>query len=346
MPRALVVLALLLGSLLAPTFAALAQEPAGTPDPGAASPIPAASPAAAALAEFVREIDLGTGGLEHAAGGVAVTADGTLYVLDTLQNHIRVLDAAGNSVATWGESGAGPGQFDFGTVAFFWGDAAIGPDGNLYVLDSANARVQVLAPDGTVLREFGESGSGEGQFEAASGIDVDAAGRVYVADFANARVQVFDSDGQFVGAWAPDDSPFQNPTDVAVDGAGAVWVTDSGNAQIYRFDAEGAVQDVIGETEVGQLRQFLSPWGAAVDAAGNLYVAEYGGSRVLAFAPDGTPLGVIGGFGFGPGGFVSPIYLTIGPDGMLYVADEGTSRVLVFRLLPPLGAPTGTPVPA
>ena len=86
-------------------------------------------------------------------------------------------------------------------------------------------------------------------------------------------------------------------------------------------DPDGTVLGVIGESVAGQVRQILWPWGAAVDTAGNVYVAEYGGSRVRVFAPDGTPLGRIGEFGFGPGQFISPLYLTVAPDGLLYVAD-------------------------
>jgi DNA-binding beta-propeller fold protein YncE len=286
----------------------------------------------------VREIRLGTDALS-AAGGVAVAADGTLYVIDSLQDQIRVFDRNGTPIATWGERGEGPGQFMFEDRGYYWGDLALGPDGNLYVLDPFNGRVQVLAPDGTFLREFGEPGAGKGQLAAPSGIGNDGDGRVYVTEFGNRRLQIFDSGGQFLAAWAPSAAaggPFLAPADVAVDSAGTVWVTDARATRIYRLDPEGTVRGVVGESVAGQLRQILSPWGAAVDAAGNLYVAEYGGSRVRVFAPDGTPLGRIGEFGVGPGQFISPIYLTVGPDGLLYVADDDTRRVLVFRLLPPL----------
>ena len=107
----------------------------------------AATPGApAALAEYVREVSLAADPA-GAPGGMAIDAAGTLYVADTKNDRIRVFDAAGKPVGTWGSAGTGPGQFRF-QGAGFWGDVALGPDGNLYVLDTFNNRVQVLARTG------------------------------------------------------------------------------------------------------------------------------------------------------------------------------------------------------
>jgi tripartite motif-containing protein 71 len=302
---------------------------------------PASSPV---LAEYVFEIALDDAGLVSAPAGLAVDADGTLYVIDSLKNQIRVFDRDGKPVATWGERGSAPGQFRFTDGSDFWGDVALGPDGNLYVLDSFNDRVQVLGPDGTFLREWGETGTAAGQFVAPDGITVDRAGRVYVTDD---RVQIFDREGRFLAAWAPSEAegePLQDPADVAVDAAGMVSVTDHASDRIVRFDADGTVIEAIGETgdHPGQL---MGPWGVAVDAAGNLYVAEYHGNRIQVFAPDGTSLGILSRAGLQPGQVFSPISLTLSSDGgLLYVADEGNRRIQVFRLLPPLASGTATPV--
>jgi tripartite motif-containing protein 71 len=336
--------------IFAPMLAAAALQPAIAPDTtSAGSSMATASPAVAPeLAELVRTISLGTDS-SSAAAGLAVDAAGTLYVIDSLQNHISVFDPDGRLVATWGTSGSGPGQFRFqsGGGIGFWGDLAIGPDGNLYIVDPFNDRVQVLAPDGTFLRSWGEQGKEAGQFDGPSGIAVDRTGRVYVTEFGNRRLQVFDPQGHALASWTlpkTQGGPFEQASDVAVDATGTVLVTDSTRAHIDRFDAAGTHIDGFGE-QGAKLGQFFSPWGIAVDAAGNVYVAEYGGSRVQVLAPDGTPLGTIGAFGQ-PGQLSTPIYLTVGPDGLLYVADEGQHHVQVFRLLAPLSAAPATPAPA
>ena len=345
MRRLIVLVGVLLGSLvLGPLVCATAQE-VGTPEArSATSPVPGASPAAGpVLAEFVREIALGSD-VDSVAAAVAVDATGTIYVIDSLADHLRVFDGQGQPLATWGASGEAPGEFKFKEGGVFWGDLAIGPDGNLYILDPFNGRIQVWAPDGTYLRAFGELGEGEGQLAWPSGIGIDRAGRIYVTEFGNNRLQIFDADGQHLATWdlsTAERGRLQDPADVAVDADGTVTVTDMGTSQVVLFDAEG---NLIDELEP-RLGRFFSPWGIAVDAEGHVYVAEYGGSRIQVLAPDGTWVGSIGVTGTKPGQLNNPINLTIGPDGLLYVADESTRRVLVFRLLPPLGATLGTPAP-
>jgi DNA-binding beta-propeller fold protein YncE len=305
---------------------------------------PATPSSAPALAEFVAEIPL-SGGLRGSPAGVAVDANGTLYVTNSLNDQIRVFDRERTLIATWGESGAGPGQFQFEGYYGTYGDLAFGPDGNLYVLDPYNSRIQVLSPDGTYLRAWGEEGAGEGQFNLPTGIGIDTAGRVYVTELANKRLQVFDSEGQFLATWdgsEADGGPVQTPVDVAVDAAGIVSVTDFFKNRILRFDAAGAAIDTVGG-ELGQPGRLSEPGGIAVDPQGTLYVADNGSGQVQVFASDGTWLGGIESVATKRGAFPVPINLTIGADGLLYVADASNQRVQVFRLLPPLGSAKDTP---
>jgi sugar lactone lactonase YvrE len=307
---------------------------------------PAASPEAGpALAEFMGEISLDADGTSldldetdysSAAAGVAVADDGTLYVIDSLQDQIRVFDRDGTRVATWGEGGEGPGQYRFEQYGYSWGDLAIGPDGNIYVLDPFNSRIQVLGPDGIFLRQWGEPGSAEGQLDDPSGIGIDDAGRVYVAEMGNRRLQIFDSEGQFLDIWTPtadEGGPLQSPADVSIDAAGTVSVTEFDGNQVVRFDAKGAVIDRLGG-EIGQPGALKRPWGAALDGQDNLYVAN--GPQVQVFAADGSPRGVIAGVASEPDQFMRLLHVTVSSDGLLYVSDEPNRRVQVFRLLPPL----------
>jgi len=343
---------LLRPALLLPLFlGALGVE--DVPNTQAATPPPAGGEVW--VAELVTEIPLAPNraSRERAPKGIAVGADGTLYVIDAPNDRIQVLDRDANPVATWGERGNGPGQFRFQDGPCFFGDLAVGLEGNLYVTDPLNGRVQVFAPDGTVLAIWGEPGEEEGQFASPQGIAVDAAGRVYVTDTGKRQLQVFTRDGRFLVAWTPPADlvgPFWDLADVVVDAAGIVSVTDYANDQVYRFDpAETAllaparpIAHRFGETGT-HLGQLTDPRGVAIDAQGNLYIAESGGHRIQVFAPDGTPLGTVGSVGLGPGQFIAPTDLTVSPDGLLYVADEGTSRVQVFRLLTPRAPMVGTP---
>ena len=68
---------------------------------------------------------------------------------------------------------------------------AIGGDGNVYVADTLNHRIQVFDPEGRFLCKWGTEGKGDGQFNEPLGLAIDGAGNVYVADAHNDRIQVF-----------------------------------------------------------------------------------------------------------------------------------------------------------
>jgi len=71
----------------------------------------------------------------------------------------------------------------------------VGKDGNLYVVDSGNSRVQKFNSTGTFVGKWGSSGNSDGQFNGARGLCVDGSGNVYVADYGNNRIQKFASNG-------------------------------------------------------------------------------------------------------------------------------------------------------
>ena len=74
---------------------------------------------------------------------------------------------------------------------------AVDAQGDVYVADWRNDRIQKFTPDGQFVASFGESGQGEGQFHRPSSVAVDTEGYIYVADWGNERVQVLGPDGSF-----------------------------------------------------------------------------------------------------------------------------------------------------
>jgi DNA-binding beta-propeller fold protein YncE len=143
------------------------------------------------------------GGLEGSADWVrptalAVRADGRrIYVVDTggveSESHrICEHDARGQLLRTIGRRGDAPGHFNLPA------DAAIGPDGTLWVLDAGNFRVQAFDEQGRWLRQFGSAGNGLGQLARPRGLAVCMEGLVHVADALLCNVQVFQPDGQLL----------------------------------------------------------------------------------------------------------------------------------------------------
>jgi sugar lactone lactonase YvrE len=77
-------------------------------------------------------------------------------------------------------------------------DTAIGPDGSLFVTDGyGNSRVVKFSSTGSLMKYWGDRGTGNGQFNTPHSIVIDNNANLYVADRQNNRVQVFDTDGKF-----------------------------------------------------------------------------------------------------------------------------------------------------
>ncbi len=119
-------------------------------------------------------------------------------------------------------------------------DIAIGPAGDLYVVDSSNFRVQVFTSEGDYVREFGSLGTGPGQFSRPKGIAVDMAGRIFVTDASFNNFQIFNEMGRlllFVGTGGvTGPGEFSLPADIEVDDQGRIYVADQLNKRVQVFE--------------------------------------------------------------------------------------------------------------
>ncbi len=117
--------------------------------------------------------------------GLAVDADGNLYVADTLNNRIEIFDADGKFISAFGKNGDGPGYFARPK------GVAIDSDGHIWVADGMQDRVQVFNQDAHLLIAFGGHGLLPGQFQGIVSIAVDKLNRVFTSEIYPGRVQQF-----------------------------------------------------------------------------------------------------------------------------------------------------------
>lgn len=129
-------------------------------------------------------------GSEPFPSGMAVD-DGNLWVADRDHNQIVELSANGSEIHRFGGPGTGAGQFEMPS------DVAIGPDGNVYVADTRNDRIQEfsLIPHWHYLYQWGSPGNGPGQFDRLVSIVVDRRSNIYVSDYFGNRLQKLDPSG-------------------------------------------------------------------------------------------------------------------------------------------------------
>ncbi len=226
----------------------------------------------------------------------------------------------------WGTEGSGPGQFSYPR------GAATDTDGNLYVADSRNSRIQKFAPDSTFIVKWGREGLGDGQFVLPTGVTVDGAGYIYVTDSGNHRIQKFAPDTAFVTSWGNRGNgpgEFESPTGIVAGPGGSIYVVDTGNHRVQKFSSEGVYITGWGEQGSGP-GQFDTPRGVAADNYGNIYVAGCRNNRVQRFSSEGAYLDSWGAYGTAEGLFNCPIAIAADEAGDVYVIDYGNDRLQKF----------------
>lgn len=272
----------------------------------------------------------GDGELDDPAG-VAVAADGTVYVADTGNDRIQRFAADGTFESAWGGTGSGEGRFHGPT------GVAVSPGGDVYVADTGNNRIQQFGADGRFVRAWGATGTRNGRFNEPSGVAVSAAdGTVYVADTLNNRVQAFTAEGAFADSWGgygAGPRQFANPYGVAVDRAGDVFVADTFNGRIQRFTPAGALVATWGD-RTGAEGRLHRPQSVTVTAAGEVVVADRADQAIRQYDTDGTFLRAWGRRGDGDGRFAHPASIAAG-RARLYVADTGNARLQQFTWVDP-----------
>jgi len=138
-----------------------------------------------------------------------------IYVVDIANHKIQVLSKEdGILLSEFGQPGSKPGEFFHPT------NINLGPDGNLYISDTGNYRIQIITQDGEFVRTIGAVGSGLGQFARPKGIALDQSGHIYVVDAAFNNVQMFQPDGKlllFFGGAGDGRGSLNLPTDIEID---------------------------------------------------------------------------------------------------------------------------------
>jgi sugar lactone lactonase YvrE len=292
--------------------------------------------------------------------GLAVDANGNVYVADSHNNLIRKI-TPGGIVTTLAGSGAVGSADGKGTAASFFNPVGVAVDknGNIYVADTHNSLVRKVTPDGVVTTIAGKRTDSSMKatdalsvkFDNPAGIAVDTNGNVYVADWMNEVIRKISPEGKVTNLAGSLGNPGSNdgvgssasfylPWGVALDSAANIYICDSYNNMIRKISPEGVVTTLAGKKAkgsadgIGTAASFLHPSGIAVDKQGNVYVADMGNHKIRKISPAGlvTTFAGNGMRGSANGrdtaaSFYKPYGLAVDKNGIMYVADYQNNLV-------------------
>jgi 6-bladed beta-propeller protein len=125
--------------------------------------------------------------------------------------------------------------------------------GNIYVADGygTNNRIAKFTKEGNFVKSWGQTGSGQGQFNQIRGIASDSTGNLYVADAGNKRIQVFDGEGTFKSQI----TGVGTPQAICVSGGATPYLFSSNsndpesmdNGEIYKVRTNGQIVGKFGK---------------------------------------------------------------------------------------------------
>ncbi len=261
----------------------------------------------------------------NAPKAVAVTRTGLIYIADSGNNVVRLVNPTSGSITTVAGAGTSVcslsvdslGDGCLGTSATFKAPAGLtaDPDGNIYISDSGN----------NVIRELTVSG--------------------FVFSFAGGASAVCASGDVFGNGCAANGAQFLNPTGLQMDSNRNLYIADTGDNEVREvLSSSGTVKVIAGTGQAGASgnggtatgAQLSGPTGVAVDAAGGVYIADTGNSAIRLVNAAGTINTTVGtlsanGTGTLPGSafavqLASPSAVASNGAGTLVVLDAGNGR--------------------
>jgi DNA-binding beta-propeller fold protein YncE len=164
-----------------------------------------------------------------------------MLIADPQQSRVLRFTTDGDYIGEIGRGrGTEPGYFDGPR------DITTDPEGNIYVADGNNCRLQAFDSDGELLSCVGAKGSGPCEFLRPHSLDVGPDGNIYLIDVDNSRVTVHDKMGALLRSWGREGKrpeEFWAPHGIAVDPNGDVIVADF-YGRCQRFTGEGELLDI------------------------------------------------------------------------------------------------------
>ncbi len=249
----------------------------------------------------------------------------SLLIVATL---IGSLDAQTTfTISTFGGTGVASSTGDGGNVSLATFNAPHGVTtdaaGNVFISEFGGNKIRKVNSSGIVSLYAGTGVAGFGgdggpataaQFNAPTGIALDASGNLYIAEYLGNRVRVITPTGTITtiaGTGVPGSAgdgglctaaQLNAPTDVKIDPAGNVYIVEGSGNRVRKINTSGIISTIVGNgtatsTGDGGLASAATtnfPVSLYFDAAGNMYICELIGNKVRKVNTSGIISTIIG----------------------------------------------------
>jgi streptogramin lyase len=245
--------------------------------------------------------------------GIAVGPDGRVYVADTGNHRLLILDRDGSLI-----SQVNGGEEPFDDLS----DVAVDDSGQVYVLDAGRARLSLFDGKGQYL---GEVPAQPDYLSRSRGLFVDNQNRLWLANTSSSRLVALDLAGNVVMQFPIAADGQAQPVDVAVMPDGSIYSTDIILDKLIRFGPDGQQRDS------WPIPHSTSVDGAhlAVDASGGLYVTLPEEGQVMRLDPQD---GAIKSWELrrqGDGQKMKPVGVAVDAEGQIWTVDSAGGNIAV-----------------
>ena len=261
---------------------------------------------------------------------VSVSKNGLIYVVDGVNNKIKVFDSKGRFLYSFGKEGAGRAEFRSPL------GIDIDDEGRLYIADSGNQRMQILEAKGGFISEIKVPGYKNHPADPTDvGVD-DLNNKCYIVDNDNHRVLAYDlSKLRLIGTYGSHGEGkdrFRYPFFIALGKEQNLYVVDVINTRVQVLNSEGSFIAEIGRWGV-EKGEFFRPKGVAIDKNNRVYVSDSYMGVIQIFESTGEFYAALGDPLTGKvKKFRTPMGLFIDQENRLYVVETLANKVSVFHL--------------